>query len=90
MLSTCCATAIEIHTDPKSAEYIITEGADRNVGGSGAGTRYGDEKALDLEGTIEVELQSREERDEMLSDPFAKLERGADGTGGRGLQTSTL
>ena len=28
-----CAQAIEIHTDPKSAEYIVVEGADRMVGG---------------------------------------------------------
>ena len=88
MLTSCCANTIEIHTDPKAAEYVVVEGADRRVGGAGAGTRYDDDDAtadaagqrrpgLDLEGTIEVELQTREERDEMMADPFARLERGA-------------
>ena len=75
MTSTCCATAIEVHTDPKAAEYVVVEGAERCVGGAGAGTRYGDENPLDLEGTTEVELLSREERDELAADPFAQLER---------------
>ena len=83
MLTSCCAHALEIHTDPKASEYVVVEGADRMVGGAGAATRYGDDArpGLDLDGTIEVELQTREERDALAADPFAMLERGA-ATGG--------
>ena len=76
MLSRCCANRLEIHTDPKEAEYIIVSGADRKIGGAGAATRYNDHaKALDAEGTTEIELQSREERDAMMADPMGRLER---------------
>ena len=76
MLSRCCANRLEIHTDPKEAEYIIVSGADRKIGGAGAATRYNDHaKALDAEGTTEIELQSREDRDAMMADPMGRLER---------------
>jgi len=51
-----CAQAIEIHTDPKSAEYIVVEGADRMIGGVnlyGGEGREGFEEGA-LEGTAEV------------------------------------
>ena len=76
MLTSCCANQLEIHTDPKDAEYVIVSGADRRIGGAGAATRYNDHaKGLDAEGTTEIELQSREERDAMMADPMGRLER---------------
>ena len=76
MLTRCCANQLEIHTDPKDAEYVIVSGADRRIGGAGAATRYNDHaKGLDAEGTTEIELQSREERDAMMADPMGRLER---------------
>ena len=76
MLTSCCANQLEIHTDPKDAEYVIVSGADRRIGGAGAATRYNNHaKGLDAEGTTEIELQSREERDAMMADPMGRLER---------------
>lgn len=75
MRTACCSGHLEIRTDPKHAEFVIFEGAERRRGGAGSATRYGSEPALDLEGTVEVELQSREEREAMLADGMARLER---------------
>ena len=75
MRTACCSGHLEIRTDPKHAEFVIFEGAERRRGGAGSATRYGSEPALDLEGTVEVELQSREEREAMMADGMARLER---------------
>lgn len=75
MRTACCSRHLEIRTDPKHAEFVIVEGAERRRGGAGSATRYGSEPALDLEGTVEVELQTREEREAMMADGMARLER---------------
>ncbi|CAI7735414.1 unnamed protein product [Closterium sp. NIES-54] len=63
MRSACCQHEIEIHTDPKSCDYLVVSGAERKV------VEY------DAEDAGTVELPSKEEREQLL-DPLVRLEHG--------------
>lgn len=66
MRTPCCQHTIEIHTDPKNAEYVIVSGARRKV------------ESFDAKKAGTVELESAEERDKRAADPFAQLEHGGE------------
>ena len=83
MRTACCQNPLEIRTDPKHAEYVVAAGATRRAVAPGAATRRGAHASeqpspLDLEGTAEVDLQSREAREAMRGDGMAALERAAE------------
>ena len=83
MRTACCQNPLEIRTDPKHAEYVVAAGATRRAVAPGAATRRGTHASeqpspLDLEGTAEVDLQSREAREAMRGDGMAALERAAE------------
>lgn len=61
MTAPCCKQRIEVHTDPKNAEYVIVSGARRKV------EAYNPEDA----GTVELDPAARSAK---LADPLAKLE----------------
>ena len=83
MLTSCCANQLEIHTDPKDAEYVIERRrqTDRRGGHQVQRPRQGSRRR----GYHGDELQSREERDAMMADPMGRLERTVNGPsrGGR-------
>ncbi|PRW57360.1 Coiled-coil domain-containing 130 [Chlorella sorokiniana] len=61
MRTPCCQGTIEVHTDPKNAEYVIVSGARRKV------ESFDAEKA----GTVELDPSKRDQLD---ADPLARLE----------------
>eukprot|EP00245_Coleochaete_scutata_P016007 TRINITY_DN732_c0_g1_i1.p1 TRINITY_DN732_c0_g1~~TRINITY_DN732_c0_g1_i1.p1 ORF type:complete len:352 (-),score=66.51 TRINITY_DN732_c0_g1_i1:229-1284(-) len=63
MKTPCCQTEIEIHTDPKAAEYIVVSGARQKV------------ETYDAAEAGVAELPAEEEK-EKLEDPFYRLEHG--------------
>eukprot|EP00887_Chlorella_sp_A99_P002693 scaffold6.g2693.t1 len=62
MRAPCCQQRIEVHTDPKNAEYVVVSGARRKV------------ESFRAEDIGTVELESAEERHAKLADPFSALE----------------
>lgn len=62
MKAPCCKQRIEIHTDPKNAEYRIVSGVRRKV------------ERFDAEAAGTVELASAAER-EAANDPLSSLDR---------------
>lgn len=83
MKTACCGNDLEIRTDPKNGDFVIERGATRRLGGAAASTRHADvgdpasAKTNRKEGTIEVELQTREDRELLMADGMARLERAA-------------
>ncbi|KAJ9640527.1 Protein saf4 [Coniosporium apollinis] len=66
MKHAACGGVIEIRTDPRNAEYVVTEGAKRRD--------YGEEKGVEgQEGGVGVIL-TEEERERRRNDAFAALE----------------
>lgn len=63
MRTPCCQTALEVHTDPKNAEYVIVSGARRK------------EESFDAAaaGTAELDPEAAQRR---AADAFARLEHG--------------
>ena len=82
MKTACCGNVLEIRTDPKNGDFGIERGATRRLGGAAASTRHADtgdpaSAKKKIEGTIEVELQTREDRELLMADGMARLERAA-------------
>ncbi|KAL6780905.1 hypothetical protein ACKKBG_A08955 [Auxenochlorella protothecoides x Auxenochlorella symbiontica] len=62
MRAPCCQQRIEVHTDPKNAEYQLVTGARRKV------------ESFNAEAAGTLELESAAERHAVLADPLARLE----------------
>jgi coiled-coil domain-containing protein 130 len=84
MKTACCGNVLEIKTDPKNGDFVIERGATSRLGGAAASTKHADvgdpnsaKTNTNLEGTIEVELQTREDRELLMADGMARLERAA-------------
>ena len=83
MKTACCGNRLEIRTDPKNGDFALEAGARRRLGGAAAGTTrttgstaFGT-KPASVEGTIEVEVHTREDRELLMADGMARLERAA-------------
>jgi coiled-coil domain-containing protein 130 len=60
-----CSSWIEIHTDPKNAEYIIHSGARKR------------EESFSAQEAGTMQLQTEEEKEKLENDAFYKLEKGS-------------
>ena len=65
MKTACCGNHLEIRTDPKNGDFALVHGAARRLGGAAA------------EGAMEVELLTREDRELLMADGMARLDRAA-------------
>ena len=65
MKTACCGNLLEIRTDPKNGDFALVNGAARRLGGAA------------VEGAMEVELLTREDRELLMADGMARLDRAA-------------
>ena len=66
MKTACCGHRLEIRTDPENGDFALVNGAARRrLGGAAA------------EGAMEVELLTREDRELLMADGMARLDRAA-------------
>jgi coiled-coil domain-containing protein 130 len=66
MKTACCGNHLEIRTDPENGDFALVNGAARRrLGGAAA------------EGAMEVELLTREDRELLMADGMARLDRAA-------------
>jgi len=78
MKSPCCKQRLEIHTDPRNAEYIVVSGGKRKT-----------EAGLKEEKQAVVSGEKKEARDNEGNDPLAELEAATDDRR-RALETHSL
>ena len=78
MKHTACGGCWEIRTDPKNAEYVVVEGAQRRD--------YGKEQ----EGQGEMKFLTEEEREKRRTDAFAQFEGKVDEKGEQKLHTERI
>ena len=81
MKTACCGNRLEIRTDPKNGDFAVEAGARRRLGAADAGA-FGTNRAV-REGTMEVEVRTREDRALLVADGMARLERA------RGLEAAS-
>lgn len=93
----CCGTFVEIRTNPQRSDFDLVTGVKKRLGGANACTDRGGANAptdsfghqTHDSGQITVELQTREERDLLVGNGMARLERTfAAGAQGRAADAS--